>query len=138
MTPEDAADLRDALTQRSPPSEELPALTRELSDRAQRRDGHKPKPQDFPDAKPHECLDNAIAWVKANPGSSLVYGFLYHDYEFALPHVRFVPHVTVLTAEGTLVDVTLQQPGALFLQHRGTEQTFVAALAHGEMNLVYR
>ena len=90
---EDGRDaLRDARTQRVPPTEELRALTRQLFARALRRDAWILRRENFEGARILECCNNALAWVEAHPGHLLVYGFLYADFGLQLTHVRFIPH----------------------------------------------
>jgi hypothetical protein len=136
----DQAAMRDMLTQRVPAAIELRELTQRLFNLVRLRAARILRPQHFDDATPHECLDNAIAWVRRHPGHAMVSGFLYHDFGYRWPHVRFVPHVAVQTENGQWLDVTLQeaQDNHPFLQHPGTEQEFQAAFGHGPMDLIYR
>jgi len=128
LSPDDRAALRDILTQHIPSSDELRALMRHLVARVRVGDGRILRRQNFEGAKAHECFDNAVSWVKVHPAHRLVYGFLYFDVGYGLPHVRFTPHVAVQTENGQWLDVTPHN--ALddhpFLQHPGTEQEFGA------------
>jgi hypothetical protein len=140
LSDEEKAGVRDLFTQRIPPTDELRVLTQQLFDRVRHGDGRILRRQNFEGAQIHECFDNAVAWVAAHPGDRLAFGFIYFDSGYRFPHVRFTPHVAVLTANGDWLDVT---PHAAlddhpFLQHAGTDQEFDAALAHGPMDHVYR
>jgi hypothetical protein len=140
LSPEDQAAVRASYTQHIPPTDELRALTHQLFVRASAGDGRILRREDFMGANVHECLNNAIAWVKAHPGHRLVYGFLFFHFGYQLPHVRFTPHVAVETENGEWLDVTPHnaEDDYPFLQHAGTEPEFAAALQHGPMDLVYR
>jgi len=70
MNEDDRAALRDARTQRVPPTEELRALTRQLFARALRRDGWIVRRENFEGAQILECCNNALAGSRRIRGTS--------------------------------------------------------------------
>src|SRR5579862_7986448 len=99
MNEEEQAALRDILTLRIPPTEELRALTRQLFTLARGGAGHILRRQVFEGALPHECRTNAVRWVETHPRSARLPGFILFTFGWELRHVRFVPHVGVFSAE---------------------------------------
>jgi hypothetical protein len=141
MSEEEQAAMRAYFPTHVPPTDQLRALTNELFDRACAGDGRILRRHNFEGAQIHECFNNVEAWVKAHPGHSAVYGFLYYDFDLLLPHVRFVPHVAVETEKsGEWLDVTPHEVEGEYplLQHIGTMQEFDAAMEHRPLDLIYR
>lgn len=54
----------------------------------------------------NECHRNVTRLCEFNPKLTAVRGWLYFDFENALPHVRFTAHSAILEEDGLMYDVT--------------------------------
>jgi hypothetical protein len=139
MNKEELAALRDLLTLRIPPSQELRELTRRLF--ARRGEGVVLPSVHFDGVQIHMCADNVAAWTSAHPDDRQVNGYLLFDIDYMFRHVRFTPHCVVkAAADGHLFDISpyAHETPHPFISHQGPDEEFWRAFDHGPMDFVYR